>query len=55
MCPSATSVVSANLPGDQRTVTNDFSPEDLAIMMLLSKYQKQILEVIGDDEVDVTV
>ncbi|HPT69739.1 MAG TPA: lytic transglycosylase domain-containing protein [Syntrophomonas sp.] len=52
---SATSVVSANLPGSQRTVTNEFSPEDLALMLLLGKHQKQILEVIGNDEENTTV
>ncbi len=45
----AASAMSTNLPGDQRTVTNDFSPDDLALMLLLAN-QKQVLEVFGDDE-----
>jgi len=51
----ATSAVSANLPSNQGTVTNDFTPDDLALMLLLGKHQKQIIEAIGDDEENTTV
>jgi len=52
---SGVSAMSSYQPGVQQTVANDFSPDDLAIMLLFSKYQKQLLEVISDDEADVTV
>lgn len=52
---SVASAGSTNLSGDQGTVANDFSPDDLALMLLLGKHQKQILEVIGDDEENTNV
>ena len=52
---SASYAGSTYLPGSQGTATNDFSPDDLALMLLLGKHQKQILEVISDDEDNATV
>lgn len=52
---SASYAGSTYLPGSQGTATNDFSPDDLTLMLLLGKHQKQILEVIGDDEDNATV
>jgi membrane-bound lytic murein transglycosylase B len=52
--PAAT-VASANLSGDQRLTANDFSQDDLMLMLLLGKQQKQILEVMGGEEEDSTV
>jgi hypothetical protein len=52
--PAAT-VAPVDLSSDQQIAANDFSQDDLMLMLLLGKQQKQILEVMGGEEEDSTV